>query len=256
LINIWNALSFSRKDYGYDNLSQSSVSEEQQVIDGIPDGSLNQAGPSTSAGDIKSAPSQPVTSTDNEPVDMSAQTATDSGTSGAEGPAPVDATATGQDGSPARKRPYVSPYFRADGPYSLATPLFQDGTGNILAEVVGQDTANGFEPGPVFSHGSMFFEKDEMRPMPIPIGSDMIMDQFWDTTHFNMDEAACLAIGDVRARFPVLFELMRMAGAPVAQMAREILRRERRGYVYYVQIFYKDPLTGRMENHHGPPPSF
>lgn len=251
-----NALLFSRKDYGYDNLSQSSVSEEQQVLDSIPDGAPDQAGPSTRASDIKFAPSQPVASTDNAPVDMSTQTATDPGTSGADGQGSDDATATGQDGGPARKRPYTSPYSRADGPYSLATPLFQDGTGNILAEVVGQDTVNGFEAGPVFSHGSMFFEKDEMRPMPIPIGSDMIMDQFWDHTHFNMDEAACLAIGDVRARFPVLFELMRMAGAPVAQMAREILRREQRGYIYYVQIFYKDPLTGRMENHHGPPPSF
>jgi hypothetical protein len=132
--------------------------------------------------------------------------------------------------------------------YSMATPLYVDGNGSMVGEVIGQETDTGFQYGPFFSHGSILFDQDSLQPMRIPAGYDMLNDRNWDQRIFSMDEAACVAIGDTRARFPLLFELMRCAGAPAAQIARELLQREEAGLYYYVQVFEVDRSTGQMRN--------
>jgi hypothetical protein len=132
---------------------------------------------------------------------------------------------------------------------SVATPFFVTGDHNLIAEVVGQETSRGFQPGPVFTHGTMLFDGDQLQPMHVPAGACMIHDNAWDARHFSLDEAACVAIGDVRARFPVLFELMKNAGAPLAQIAREILKKEHEGIYYYIHVFQVDRATGQTRNY-------
>jgi hypothetical protein len=135
----------------------------------------------------------------------------------------------------------------------VPTPFFVSGNRNLIAEVVGQETPTGFRPGPIFTHGTMLFDGDHLQPMHIPVGPNMIKDDQWDSRHFSLDEAACVAIGDVRARFPVVFELMKSAGAPLAQIARELLRREAEGTYYYVHMFQTDRSTGATMNYPAPP---
>lgn len=157
-------------------------------------------------------------------------------------------------GAPPNRRFYQDTATRAERvEFSVATPFHVTGDHMQIAEVIGQETEAGFELGPLFTHGSMLFNGDQLQPMHIPSGHEMLETDEWDQRHFSTDEAACIAIGDTRARFPVLFNLMQSAGAPAAQIAREILRREQQGFAYHVSIYQLDPVTGRYRNF--PPPS-
>ncbi len=123
--------------------------------------------------------------------------------------------------------------------YSMATPFFRYGDGQRISEVIGRETPLGLQLGSVMTHGSMLFDNDGLSSR-LPFGYDMLNDSNWDQRMFSSDEAACVAIGDTRARFPILFDIMRSAGAPLAQIARELLKREKEGCYYHVAEYRVD----------------
>lgn len=127
--------------------------------------------------------------------------------------------------------------------FSRAMPVFVNSEEGLVYPSVGFVNGPEFQPLPAISYGSILFGGDGFFGTHLPQGPNMLYACEWDSTAFNMDEAACVAIGDVRARHPVLFELMRAAGAPLAQIAREILQREEAGQSYTLTVYQTDSRT-------------
>jgi hypothetical protein len=87
----------------------------------------------------------------------------------------------------------------------------------------------------------------------------------WPASLYTPDEAASFLTGEIRGRYPVLFDIMRQSGAPVAQIARELAKREAMGVFYQAHVYFLDPATGCLMNNppngshvvqHGPANNF
>lgn len=136
--------------------------------------------------------------------------------------------------------------------YSNAIPALQTNSSSSAFHVTGCVRSSQITRFAEPSNEDIMFHDGGVVAHTIPMGPTMLDVNQWATGLYTPAQAAAFITGEVRGRYPVLFDIMRQAGAPVAQIAREIMRREALGIYYQTQAFFVDPVTGCLTT--TPPP--